>query len=112
MEPLDADATRALRKADPELLRAGLLRVIVDSREVWERDWRDLLLALAPYHDCARRLGLDPAEVFDEAAERSPESLRDVVRRFGRREDVNTAGFGFYVEETPDGPRYRFAWPK
>src|SRR6266480_3615749 len=106
---LDADATRALRTADPELLRAGLVRVIEEREDEWTRDWRDLLLALAPYHDCARRLGLDPAQVFAEAAEQSPPALQEIVREFGRREDVTPAAFGFYVEETADGPRYGFA---
>jgi hypothetical protein len=109
---LDAEATRALRQADPEVLRAGLVGVIGQREEEWTRDWRDLLLALAPYHDCARRLGLDPAEVFDEAAERSPAALREVVREFGRRSDVTSAAFGFFVEDTPEGPRYGFAWPR
>jgi hypothetical protein len=65
IDMLDEDATRALRQADPELLKAGLVRVIE----------------------------------------------REVVREFGRRRDVTSAAFGFYVEETADGPRYRFAWP-
>ena len=108
---LDSDATRALREADPELLKGGLVRVIEQREEEWTRDWRDLLLALAPYHDCAGRLGLDPETVFDEVAERSPPALREIVREFGRRRDVTSAAFGFYVEETAEGPRYRFAWP-
>jgi hypothetical protein len=109
---LDADATRALREDDPELLRAGLVRLIVQRQEEWGRDSRDLLLALAPYHDCARRLGLDPAAVFDEAAGQAPVTLREIVRDFGRRQDVTPGAFGFYVEDAPGGPRYRFAWPR
>jgi len=108
---LDADATRALRERDPQRLRGGLARVIAEGEDEWTRDWRDMLLALAPYHDCARRLGLDPRQVFDEAADSSPPALREIVREFGRREDVTPAAFGFYVEETAEGPRYRFAWP-
>jgi hypothetical protein len=57
--------TRALRARAPEVLRAGLLRVLVEGEDEWVKDWRDLLIGLAPYHDCARRLGLDPVVLFD-----------------------------------------------
>jgi hypothetical protein len=31
--------------------------VLIAGEDEWEKDWRDLLVGLAPYHDCARRLG-------------------------------------------------------
>ena len=40
--------TDALRARDPEAFRAELRAVLRDGQEDWERDWRDLLVALAP----------------------------------------------------------------
>ena len=105
---IDAAPTRALRERSPELLRSGLLALLVDHEEVWLRDWRDLLVALAPYHDCARRLGLEPSAVFEEAAGAGPASLAGIVREFGERTDVTPTAFGFVVEDDAEGPRYRW----
>jgi hypothetical protein len=41
---------------------------------------------------------------------RSSEPPR-VVEEFGRRRDVTPEAFGFCVEETPEGPSYRWAGP-
>jgi hypothetical protein len=76
------------------------------ERARWSADNRDLLVALAPYYDCAGRLGLDPATMFDQVAEAGPPELTAAVRDFGRRDDVTLAAFGWTVVETPDGPRY------
>ena len=34
-----------------------------------------------------------------------------MVEEFGRRRDVTPEAFGFCVEETPEGPSYRWAGP-
>jgi hypothetical protein len=100
--------SRALREHAPELLGSGLRRLLVEGEQEWVKDWRDLLVVLAPYHDCARRLGVDPTLLFDAAADEGPATLRDVVRDFGRRRDVTPKAFGFEVVEGPEGPRYEF----
>jgi hypothetical protein len=66
--------TQALRERAPELLRSGLREVLVDGEEEWLKDWRDLLVALAPHHDCALRLGLDPTVLFDETGQEGQRS--------------------------------------
>ena len=101
--------TQALRMASRELLRAELLKALVHyDREAKRlgRDDRDVMLDLAPYHDCARRLGLDPAAFFEEVADAGPPRFRDLVRGFGRREDITPAAFGYRLVETSDGPSY------
>jgi hypothetical protein len=108
---IDEGPTRALREQSPDVLRAELRNVVLESEEVWLRDWRDLLVALAPYHDCARRLGLDPTVVFDEAAEEAAADLQEIIRRFGRRRDVTPRGFGFKVVDAPVGPQYEIVFP-
>lgn len=103
--------TRALRTRAADVLRAGLLRALIEGEDEWVKDWRDLLVGLAPYHDCARRLGLDPVVFFAAVAEEGPPSLREIVRDFGRRLDVTPEAFGYVVTETGDGPRYDWAPP-
>jgi hypothetical protein len=98
--------TAALRANDPPAFRAELHAVLTEGVADWERDWRDLLVALAPFHDCARRLGLDVAAEFDAAAAAGPPSLAGRVRTFGRRDDVTLDAFGHALEQGPDGPRY------
>jgi hypothetical protein len=103
---LEEPPTQALRQRDPAILRAGLIRLLVEGEEEWLKDWRDLLVAMAPYHDCARRLGLDPVDVFDGAAHAGPESLAETVQKFGRRRDITPRAFLYEVVEDEDGSRY------
>ena len=102
-------ATEALRARSPDILREALTSDLHDGEAEWLKDFRDLMVALAPYHDCARQLGLDVAATFRGVAEHGPESLRDVVAFFGARDDVTPAAFGFSVVAGPGGLSYRFA---
>jgi hypothetical protein len=102
-------ASEALRARSPELLRHALVSNLCEGEQEWLKDSRDLMVALAPFHDCARRLGLDAATTFRDAANDGPASLRRVVSDFGARCDVTPGSFGYVVVEGPDGPAYRFA---
>ena len=79
-------------------------------REYDGKDPRDLMLSLAPFHDCARRLGLDVSQVFDDAADAVGGEVGRVARLFGRRSDITPDTFMFALESSSDGPRYRSAW--
>jgi hypothetical protein len=70
------------------------------------------MLALAVFHDCARRLGVDPIAMFDHAAASCGPQTADLVRVFGRRSDITPAAFGFVVVDERDGPVYRWSEPK
>src|SRR5450759_1358553 len=59
-------ATAALRQQSPSVLREGLIWLLRASDG---KDPRDLMLGLAPFHDCARRLGLDVSQVGMTAIE-------------------------------------------
>lgn len=79
--------------------------LLVDGESSWVLDWRDLMIALAPLHDCAHRLGLDRAAVFAEAAAHRPPTLASVVKLFGARTDITLAAFGLRLDEdAPGGP--------
>jgi hypothetical protein len=96
----------ALRKRSGDLLLHGLVDLLIDGESDWVKDERDLMVALAPFHDCARRIGLDPAAVFAQAAARGPAEIAGAVRTFGARPEVTLAAFGYIVRDTPDGPAY------
>ena len=103
----DEHLTLALREGSVEHLRDGLVALLArqgDDGEV--SDWRDLILDLAPYHDCARRIGVDPRVLFEWVARRLPPEVQGTVRALGAREDVPPQEFGFTVVEDSDGPRY------
>jgi hypothetical protein len=71
------------------------------------RDWRDTLVAIAPFVDCARRLGFDAATVLGPIAARGSPEFRELFDRFVRRTDVTLAAFAWELVETPVGPAYR-----
>ena len=104
-------ATQLLRAGDPCRVEAELVDLLISGEAEWAKDDRDLMVALAPLHDCARRLGADVPTLFRRAAAQGPAGLRATVEGFGRRTDVTPHAFGFLVEQTPDGPRYRSAMP-
>jgi hypothetical protein len=104
---LDRVATDALRSGSPEKLEASIRDLLSGPEYVQLReDSRDLMVALAPLHDCARRLGLDPAAVFDAAAVGASPETAQLAREFGRRTDISGDSFAFMVEDTDEGPEY------
>ena len=105
MRPL-AGPTRVVRTGNPGALIAELIDILVENEDQWLADVRDLMVVLAPYHDVARRLDVDPGATFETAASGGPVKLADAVRAFGHRDDIRPDRFGFTVTPTPDGPEY------
>jgi hypothetical protein len=89
-------------------LERELTNLLVESETEWAKDERDLMVAMAPFHVEARRRGLDVDALFRRAATRGPATLAETVLAFGARADVTPEAFGFVVEETAAGRRYRF----
>jgi hypothetical protein len=102
-ERVDDRATAALRNGT----REGLVAALADeaARNAGFRDYRDVLLSFAPFHDAAKALRLDPSDVFDAAAANVPDDVAQLLRTFGRRTDVSLGVFGWVW----DGDAYRFA---
>lgn len=88
---------------------AGLLRDALTAAAVSEQqsmiDPRDTMVGLAPHLHVARELGLDPARLFADVADRLPPGdLATLLRTFGARTDVSLPGFGWRLVDTPSGP--------
>jgi hypothetical protein len=93
-----ADAERG------EVLAAGLVAGALAY--AGHRDFREVLVGLAPHYECARRLKLDITDVFDAAALFADEETGALMRIFGRRSDVTLARFGWREIQTPTGPAF------
>ena len=102
----DESLTIALREGSPEHLRTGLLTLLARQGEEGVADWRDLILDLAPYHHCSRRLGLEPRVLFEWVARKLPPDVAGTVRALGERAEIDPQEFGFALVEEEDGPRY------
>jgi len=101
-------ATLSVRRADPEWLRLGLAGSVIANDDIPPR--RDVDVSLAVFYHCARALELEPARVFDEAAELATEEMAARLRAFGRRERFVLKEFGWRELRTPEGVRYKFEW--
>lgn len=101
-------ATLAAASESREMLLTGLVANAISSYDPSPR--RDPETALAVFHHCARKLGVEPRELFEEAASYAGEGYVETLRAFGRREDVTLARFGWREMRTPDGVRFSFRW--
>jgi hypothetical protein len=101
--------TAALREGSVARLESELGAYLARAGGALARDWRDVLVILATYHDCALRLGSDPIQVFDKAAADKPVATRTVAMQFARRTDITLEAFGWVLTELPDGPCYESA---
>ena len=104
--------TWALREGRPEVLVDGFRAQVEHLAATGPIDPRDEMLDLAALVDCARRLGRDPAELLGPVAAAGPAWLAELFAHFVRRTDVTLGVFGWSIVETPEGPAYRFAWPR
>jgi hypothetical protein len=90
----------------PERLGVELNRYLVENELGVNSDWRDVLVGLASFYDCALRLQVDPVRLFDTASEDLNEETRELARGFARRSDVTLKSFAWTLESTPEGPCY------
>jgi hypothetical protein len=97
-------ATLAARTDAPELLTAGLaaFALAIGPGE----DPRDVMVTAAVYHVIAVRLGVDPAQAFDRAAELADPAIAGVLRAFGRRTGIDLRSFGWRELPTAEGPEF------
>lgn len=71
---------------------------------------RNVDAALAVFYHCARKLDLEPQNVFDDAAQFAAGDMAARLTAFGRRDDVTLKQYGWREIRTPDGVNYKFEW--
>jgi len=102
--PHEHFATIALRRGSESMLYLGIVATGVNAPA--DEDPRDIMVGLAPFVDAARRLGVEPSQLFDRAAA-SGGRHAELIRTFGRRNDVTLESFGWRVVEAAEGLTYR-----
>jgi hypothetical protein len=101
-------ATLSVRENSRSRLLSGLVGTAIANYEI--PDKRNVEVALAIFHHCTRRLELDPAQIFAEAASFAAEEIGRRMRDFGMRTDITLQKYGWREFITPKGVRYRFDW--
>ncbi len=101
-------ATLSVRRADPELLRLGLIGNVIANETIPYK--RDVDRALAVFYHCAQKLDQDVVALFDEVAGFAGEEMVARLRAFARRDDVTLRQFGWREIRTDDGVRFQFEW--
>jgi hypothetical protein len=101
-------ATLSVREGSAARLLSGLVGAAIANYEIPEK--RNVDVALAIFYHCARRLGLEPADLFDQAAYFAAGEIARRMRAFGRRDDITLQRYGWREYNTPRGVRYRFDW--
>ena len=101
-------ATRALRKESADYVRLGLAAAVIANYVV--PDNRRLEFSLVVYYHSAAKLGIDPPELFTEAAGYAAHDLAIQLVTFGNRADVTLKKYGWKEIDSPEGILFKFNW--
>lgn len=101
-------ATLAVRRQDRELLRLGLVGNLIANSPIPPN--RNVEASLAVFHHCARKLEIEPDNLFEESSQFADEEMASRLLAFGQKPDVSLKQYGWREIRTPDGVRYKFEW--
>lgn len=99
-------ATLAARQESREWLRRGLAATAVANYVIPPR--RNVDIALAVHHHCARKLGVNTVDLFAEIAAYAGDAVAGHLQAFGRRSDVTLGRYGWRELKTAQGVKYSF----
>lgn len=104
-------AALGVREQSRELVRIGLAAFAAGDIGP---DAREILMSVALLFHCANRCGSDAQSLFQEAAAISGPGMAALLLDFlNRPPGLQTlACMGWQEVETPEGPGYRWGWPK
>ena len=101
-------ATLAIHRQDRELLRLGLIGNLIANSPIPPN--RNIEAALAVFYHCARKLDIEPSELFEESSQFADDEMASRMLAFGRKQGVTLKQYGWREIKTPDGVRYKFEW--
>ncbi len=99
-------ATMAAREESREWLLNGLVGNAISNTVTPER--RRVEVALAVFMHVARKLVVNPIDLFEEAAVYATPEYAQTLHKFGRRGNVTLRQFGWTELKTVDGLKYKF----
>lgn len=99
-------ATLAAREESRDWLLSGLVGNAISNTVIPER--RRVEVGLVVYMHVARKLIINPVDLFEEAAVYATPEYAKTLHAFGRRGNVTLQQFGWKELKTPDGLKYKF----
>jgi hypothetical protein len=98
-------ATLAARNQSADWLQTGLVGFTIANYIIPKK--RKVELGLAVYHHVARKLELNPIDLFETAAQFGSPEIALHLLTYGRRTDITLIKFGWQEQKTPDGVKYK-----
>ena len=102
------EATLAARNESHEQLLSGLVATAVSNFTIPQR--RRVQVSLAVFHHVARKLEMNPIDLFEETAVYATDEFAQILLAFSRRADVTLKKYGWEEQKTDDGVKYKFGW--
>ena len=96
----------AAREESRDWLLSGLIGNAIGNTIIPER--RRIEVGLVVYMHVARKLAINPIDLFEEAAVYATAEFATTLHQFGRRGNVTLQQFGWKELKTPDGLKYKF----
>jgi len=92
-------ASFGVQEKSRDRLWEGLMALVIENHF---GDWRDNLMRLAPLYDAARRIGIDPDELFLEVAGLFKNNVAISIKQFTERSPEDKSLKAFDYSETVD----------
>src|SRR5262249_16995703 len=104
-------AAAGVRENSRQRLLEGLIALIIEN---YSKDWRDGIIRMAPLYHAAGQIGVDPEQLFVEAASYANNDVAKDLAEFPRRkpEERSLEAMSYRIVHEPDGIRYIFGWSK
>ena len=99
-------ATLAAREESRDWLLSGLVGNAISNTIIPER--RRVEVSLVVFMHVARKLAINPVDLFEEAAVYATPEYATTLHQFGRRGNVTLQQFGWKELKTADGLKYKF----
>ena len=100
-------ATLAVRQEAPDLLRQGLAASVIANDVIPDRRRVEVVWAL--FHHCARKLNVNPVDLFEATAVYAKPDLAAQMIAFSKQ-GINLRTYGWRELKTDAGIQYKFEW--
>ncbi|MCP4359064.1 MAG: hypothetical protein GY796_13695 [Chloroflexi bacterium] len=101
-------ATLAAREEAADWLLSGLVGYGIANYTIPQK--RKVQIGLAVYHHVARKLEINPIDLFEGAAQFVSAEIGGEMLLFGRKTDVTLNAYGWQELKTPEGIKYKFSF--
>jgi hypothetical protein len=102
-------ASLAVQRQDRAILTRGLVAVVLGGLD---ENQLESLMVMAPIEDSARRIGIEPADLFEEVSKivGLPATVNLMIWLSRTDDDRSLESMGYVTTEDEGGFRYRLNW--